>query len=75
MTEPVVDPQYFRYTIKPINSKFQKIWDLYLKQQEVFWTAAEIKYSQADVDDFESLKPEEQYFLKKEKVLTIRIQE
>ena len=62
--EPIVDPKYNRFTVKPIDPKFQTIWDLYKKQQEVYWTAEEIKYTSDDVKDFESLKPEEQIFLK-----------
>lgn len=64
MIEPILENSCVRYVSKPIDSKYQKIWDLYKKQQEVYWTAEEIKYTSKDIDDFESLKPEEQFFLK-----------
>lgn len=54
-----------RYTMKPIDSRFQKVWDLYKKQQELYWTSEEIKYSGADIEHFNSLKPEEQLFIKR----------
>jgi ribonucleotide reductase beta subunit family protein with ferritin-like domain len=62
--EPIIDPKYTRFTVKPIDPKFQEIWNLYKKQQEVYWTAEEIKYTNDDINDFESLKTEEQFFLK-----------
>jgi len=64
MQEPITDPKYFRFTIKPIDQKYETIWNLYKTQQEVYWTSEEIKYSSADKDDFESLTYEEQFFLK-----------
>jgi len=63
--EQITDPENVRYTAKPIDQKYKQIWDLYKKQQEVYWTAEEIKYTSKDVDDFESLKEEEKIFLKK----------
>lgn len=63
--ENITDTTISRYTAKPIDSKYDKIWKLYKKQQEVYWTAEEIKYTAKDIDDFNSLKQEEQYFLKK----------
>jgi ribonucleotide reductase beta subunit family protein with ferritin-like domain len=62
--EPITDPNNFRFTVKPIDPKYDTIWKLYKKQFEAIWSAEEIKYSKADVDDFKSLKPEEQQFLK-----------
>ena len=62
--EPITFEECVRYTAKPIDSKYQAIWDLYKKQQEVYWTAEEIKYTSKDVDDFNSLSSEEQHFLK-----------
>lgn len=64
LNEPITDPANFRFTIKPINPKYDAIWKLYKKQQEVYWIAEEIKYSNIDAEHFESLKPEEQQFLK-----------
>lgn len=63
--ENITDNSISRYTAKPIDPKYEKIWKLYKKQQEVYWTAEEIKYTAKDTDDFNSLKQEEQYFLKK----------
>lgn len=63
MDEPITKEE-IRYVAKPINPKYSKIWELYKKQQELYWTAEEIKYTNKDIDDFNSLKPEEQYFLK-----------
>jgi ribonucleotide reductase beta subunit family protein with ferritin-like domain len=62
--EHITDPQNIRFFAKPIDPKYQKIMDLYNKQEETFWTAKEIKYTSQDVDDFNSLKSEEQFFLK-----------
>jgi ribonucleotide reductase beta subunit family protein with ferritin-like domain len=62
--EPITDPAKFRFTMKPIDPVFMPIWKIYKKQQETNWTAEEIKYTNADVVQFESLKPEEQHFLK-----------
>ena len=36
--EPLMDPKNVRFTVKPIDPKFQKIWDLYKEQQIVYWT-------------------------------------
>lgn len=62
--EQITEKSNVRYTAKPIDLKYEKIWNLYKKQQEVYWTAEEIKYTSKDVDDFNSLKEEEQHFLK-----------
>jgi ribonucleoside-diphosphate reductase beta chain len=62
--EIITDQSLSRFTAKPIDSRFKDIWDLYKKQQEVYWNAEEIKYTNKDKEDFESLKPEEQLFLK-----------
>ncbi len=64
MNEPITEEDQLRYVAKPINTKYQRIWDLYKTQQALYWTAEELKYSSKDTDDFNSLKPEEQYFLK-----------
>lgn len=64
---PPIEPlltEEIRLVAKPINPKYKSVWDLFKKQQEVYWTAEEIKYTQKDIDDFNSLKPEEQKFLK-----------
>lgn len=62
--EPITKLECVRYIAKPIDQKYKRIWDLYKKQQEVYWNAEEIKYTSKDVDDFNSLKPEEQLFIK-----------
>lgn len=64
MQEYIIENNSTRFISKPIDSKYKKIWDLYKKQQEVYWNAEEIKYTQKDIDDFNNLKQEEQYFLK-----------
>ena len=64
MNEPIMDERVMRLVAKPIDPKYKHIWDLYKKQQEVYWTAEEIKYTPKDIDDFNELKPEEQNFLK-----------
>jgi ribonucleotide reductase beta subunit family protein with ferritin-like domain len=61
--EPILDVNNFRFTAKPINSKYQIFWDLYKKQKELDWTAEEIDYS-GDYDDFMMLSSDEQHFIK-----------
>jgi ribonucleoside-diphosphate reductase subunit M2 len=62
-TEPLLDKLNFRYTLKPIDTKYQILWDMYKKQQESYWTAEEIDFSK-DYDDFLKLNDEEQHFIK-----------
>jgi ribonucleotide reductase beta subunit family protein with ferritin-like domain len=62
--ENITDPRHSRMVAKPIDPAFREFWDLYKKQQELYWNAEEVKYTNKDIEDFESLKPEEQMFLK-----------
>jgi ribonucleotide reductase beta subunit family protein with ferritin-like domain len=62
--EEITNPKNFRFTVKPIDPRFSDIWALYNTMLESFWVAAEIKYTNADIDDFNSLSSEEQKFLK-----------
>lgn len=63
MIEPLLDPANFRFTIKPIDPKYQMLWDLYKDQQAVAWIAEEIDFVK-DYDDFIKLNPNEQQFIK-----------
>ncbi|ATZ80792.1 ribonucleoside-diphosphate reductase small subunit M2 [Bodo saltans virus] len=62
--EVITDPANTRFFVKPINPLYEQEWKLYKKMQELYWTAEEIKYTSSDIDHFESLKKEEQQFLK-----------
>lgn len=61
--EPLLDEANFRFTIKPINKKFDILWRLFKKQEESFWKAEEIDFSQ-DYTDFLMLNSHEQHFVK-----------
>ena len=59
--EPILSQENRRFTIFPI--KYQSIWDLYKKQQSLYWRAEEIDFSK-DYDDFKKLNKDEQHFVK-----------
>ncbi|ARF09285.1 ribonucleoside diphosphate reductase beta subunit [Catovirus CTV1] len=59
--EPILNKENRRFTIFPI--KYPKIWELYKKQQSLFWKAEEIDFSK-DYDDFKKLNEDEQHFIK-----------
>lgn len=59
--EPILNKENMRFTIFPI--KYPKIWELYKKQQSLFWKAEEIDFSK-DYDDFKKLNADEQHFIK-----------
>ena len=59
--EPLLQRDDSRYVVFPI--KHNDIWDLYKKQQAVFWTAEEIDLTQ-DQKDWDKLNDNERYFLK-----------
>lgn len=61
--EPLLNPDNFRFTIKPIDPTYQMLWDLYKDQQAVAWTAEEIDFVK-DYDDFKKLNPNDQQFIK-----------
>lgn len=60
--EQLTKKENFRYTMKPINPKYQILYDIYKKQEASYWTADEIDFSR-DYDDFLKLSEEEQYFI------------
>lgn len=65
MTEEILKDELNRFTIFPINPKYQDLWDLYMKQEAAFWRAWEIDYS-ADLDDWENnLDEHERSFIEK----------
>ena len=59
--EPILHDNENRYVIYPI--KYNRTWEMYKKAIASFWTAEEIDLSK-DANDWESLKPEEQFFIK-----------
>ena len=50
-----------RFVMFPI--KYHQVWNMYKKAQSVFWTAEELDLTK-DIDDWEKLTQNEQYFLK-----------
>ena len=60
MDEPILKEQNNRFTLFPI--KYNDIWEAYKNQQKAIWTADEIDYL-ADLNDWETLKPEEKTFI------------
>lgn len=61
--EPLCDESNFRLTTLPINPQYQKLWDLYKKQEDSFWKAEEVDFSN-DKKDFMTLDKNEQEFVK-----------
>jgi ribonucleotide reductase beta subunit family protein with ferritin-like domain len=61
--EPILDESNFRYTIKPINPKYEILWKLYQKQLNSMWKAQEIDYTN-DYNDFIKLTVDEQNVIK-----------
>uniref|UniRef100_A0A5F4VTA0 Ribonucleoside-diphosphate reductase subunit M2 n=1 Tax=Callithrix jacchus TaxID=9483 RepID=A0A5F4VTA0_CALJA len=58
--EPLLRANPRRFVIFPI--KYQDIWQMYKKAEASFWTAEEVDLSK-DIRHWESLKPEERYFI------------
>jgi len=52
-----------KYTLFPIDSSEQDLYQMYKKQVASFWTAEEIDFSK-DGEHWNSLSPEEQHFIK-----------
>jgi len=52
-----------KYSLFPIQKKYQNIWNLYKHSVSVFWTAEEIDL-QKDKKDWENLNNNEKYFIK-----------
>lgn len=63
LNEPLTDPKNERFIMKPIDPQYEFLWSMYKRQQEVYWTAEEIDFSN-DYDDFKTLTPDEQQFIK-----------
>lgn len=61
--EPLLDDKYFRLTTLPIEPTFQVLWDLYKKQEDSFWKAEEVDFSN-DKKDFLTMDDSEQKFIK-----------
>jgi ribonucleoside-diphosphate reductase subunit M2 len=59
--EPILQENKDRFVLFPI--KHREMWDMYKKAEASFWTAEEIDFSK-DMDDWESLSPNEQHFIK-----------
>ena len=59
--EPITQPNQNRFTTFPI--EYPSLWSMYKKAQMSNWTAEEIDFSK-DMDDWESLSPNEQHFIK-----------
>ena len=62
--EEITDEKNFRFTLKPVNPRYQIFWDLYKKQQDSYWRAEEIDFSKDRIDFEENLNENEQHFIK-----------
>jgi len=60
MNEPLLEKSSDRFTIFPI--KYHDIWNMYLKHEELNWSALEIPYEK-DLQSWESLTNDERYFI------------
>ena len=60
-TEPILQEDVNRFVMFPI--KYNDIWEMYKKQVDCFWKAEEIDLSK-DLNDWEKLNDDEQYFIK-----------
>ncbi|XP_074845052.1 ribonucleoside-diphosphate reductase subunit M2 isoform X2 [Carettochelys insculpta] len=58
--EPLLRENPHRFVIFPI--QYHDIWQMYKKAEASFWTAEEVDLSK-DIQHWESLKPEEKYFI------------
>ena len=61
--EDILSPLNFRLSVKPIDSKYQTVWDLYKKQHAAHWTAEEIDFNN-DAHDFVKLNKDIQHYIK-----------
>jgi ribonucleoside-diphosphate reductase subunit M2 len=59
-SEPLLAPDDNRFVMFPI--KYQDIWEMYKKQVDCFWRAEEIDLTK-DLSHWESLNPDEKYFI------------
>ena len=60
-TEPLLDESQNRYVIFPIQHDI--FWKMYKKAEANFWTTEELDLSK-DLNDWNQLNPNEQYFIK-----------
>jgi ribonucleoside-diphosphate reductase beta chain len=60
-TELLLQKNENRFVLFPI--KYDKIWEMYKKQKALFWTPEEIDFEK-DLNDWNNLKKEEQFFIK-----------
>lgn len=60
-SEPLLKENPRRFVLFPI--EYQDIWKMYKKAEASFWTVEEVDLSK-DQKDWDSLKPQEQYFIK-----------
>jgi len=58
--EPLLKENPRRFVILPI--QYDSIWKMYKKAEASFWTAEEVDLSK-DIKDWETLKPDEKYFI------------
>lgn len=61
--EPLCDEKYVRLTTFPLEPEFKILWDLYKRQQDNYWKAEEIDFSD-DNRHFVTLGESEQKFVK-----------
>lgn len=61
--EDILSPLNFRLSVKPIDPKYQTVWDLYKKQHAAHWTAEEIDFNN-DAHDFVKLNKDIQHYIK-----------
>ena len=59
--EVLLEENKERFVLLPI--KYPKIWEMYKKAEQSFWTAEEIDLH-ADLKDWERLKEDEKHFIK-----------
>ena len=59
--EPILTESKNRFVLFPLQNK--QMWEMYKKHLACFWVATEIDLSQ-DMNDWESLKEDEQHFIK-----------
>jgi len=58
--EPLTKESSRKYVLFPI--EYNKVWEMYKKQEQAFWTAEEIDFS-ADIADFNKLNESEREFI------------
>ena len=63
IVEPILNQSMQRLTIKPIDPKYNDVWDLYKKQVASFWTPEEIDFTN-DRHDYAVLDENLQHFIK-----------